>query len=69
MRFNIILFFFFSIITFVACATIYPLPSFEKRVYHPCADDEVEDPVGKLCFSRCAKRSFFKGYNQILPYP
>lgn len=45
----------------IACATIYPVPSFNSRIYHPCSDSEVEKPVGKLCYSRCINRGFFSG--------
>ena len=45
----------------VACATIYPIPAFNSRVYHPCTDSEAENPVGKLCYSRCVDRNFFTG--------
>ena len=51
----------FGTIVIGACASIYPTPPFERRIYHPCADDEAPDPKGKLCFSKCAKRSFFAG--------
>jgi hypothetical protein len=42
-----------------ACATIYQLPEFVDRRYHFCDDSEVENPVGKLCLSRCIKRATF----------
>lgn len=42
-----------------ACATIYPFPEFKDRIYHFCSDSEVENPVGKICMSRCIDRKLF----------
>lgn len=47
------------LVSALACATIYPLPAFVNRTYHPCENDETPDPAGKLCYTRCIDRSFF----------